>query len=764
MTRLNLSAILLTFFVFVGSAQAAWQWESALVDGHAQVTAKVSENEKHLRISCEAGNDRTVFQLDLSGPGVSHLDRNEGAQESLVLRFGDSERVFNDELDGWADVWYAGDRRTWHGALYLGSGALDAFGGAVKLRLLNTHGKLVAAFPLSGSRKIEEAIRAICHQGVAPNRYLARVNPSVDRQAVEARPAAVAATRTAKVAPAPSGVPDLAMGPLTIADARKAVGYSGKYGAGAHSLKVAIIDAGFSGLRDWLAEGGGGKAHERNATVIRTELKSDSNHGFYVYRVMRRVLPDAKIYVYETPLDKGWIRRLIYYVKDMSRLGVTFVNISLGAGGNPYHSPPSGYVEFGKALVENGVYAMVAAGNSGQEYHTFEAVPAPDGRSIEISPVKGRNVGIFGFDAKASKVRLYWPHKPGDPELALAFYQRIDGKITLLGEARKNGGLLEYVGSDGTVTSTARVLDGTIAFEPGKLLKGREGRISTFIRVNGDPAVFKGRRMTIRANLGLNVGGQPNGLGSIDQSARINSPNLIAVGSFGRNKYGEVAPSYFSSHGWSPVGMEALPHVIGPGHLEMPEGDILGGTSFASPFVTAVLSGLSWRVMNPKNVAEKVSSHSFLFDGNAGSVSSRWGVPDAGLMLQPGRLMEILGTDRIEDVAHRIEGEDIVVTGRITRCCMEGVRAELLAIVADVTGKKNDGSSNLKLNRDAVGATRLTTDRNAYDRLPFEIRIPRGKIADNDNERELVFALRRTNGDRTPVPVQTDLPYRFVLR
>lgn len=763
MNRLNISATLLTFFVFVGSAQAAWQWEGALVDGRAQVTAKVSENEKHLRISCKAGNDRTSFQLDLSGSGISHLDRMEGAQESLVLRFGNSERAYN-ELDGWADVWYAGDRRTWRGALYLGSDALDAFGGADELRLLNTRGKLVATFPLSGSRKTEKAVRAICHQGIAPDRYLAGVTPSADRQTAVASPPAITAARPAKVPPAPSGVPDLAKGPLTIADARKAVGYPGKYGAGAQSLKVAIIDAGFAGLRDWLVDGGGGKSYERDATFIRTELKSDSNHGFKVYRVMRQVLPDAKIYVYEVPLGRAF-RRSIDYVEDMNRLGVTFVNLSISGGRNPYDSPKADYVDFGKALVENGVYAMVTPGNTGHEYHTFEAVPAFDGRSIEIAPVKGRNVGVFGFDAKASTVRLYWPTKPGDPELALAFYQRIDGKMTVLGEARTNGGLLEYVGSDGTVTGTAKVPEGTIAVTPGKLLEGREGRIFTFIRVNGDPAAFKGRRMTIWADRGLNVGGRPNGLGSISQSARINSPNLIVVGSFGRNEYGEIAPSYFSSHGWGLDGTEALPHVIGPGSLEMPEGDIIHGTSFASPFVTAVLAGLSWRVMNPKNVAEKVSSHSLLFDGNAGSVSSRWGVPDAGLMLQPGRLMEILGTDRIEDVAHRFEGDDIVVTGRITRCCMEGIRAELLAIVAEVTGKKKDGSSDLKLNRDAVGATRLIADRDAYDRLPFEIRIPRGKIADNDNERELVFGVRRTNGDRgTLVPVQTDLPYKLVLR
>lgn len=763
MNKLSISVALLAFLAFVGTAQAAWRWEGKLVDGRAQVTASVSENGKHLRIACQAGNDRTTFQIQFSGSEFSDLDRTEGTQETLVLRFDSAERAY-DERDGWADVWYAGDRRTWRGALYLKSKGLDAFGGATELRVSNTRGKIVAVFPLSGSRKAEKAIRAICHQGVAPDRYLASVNSSARRQAAETGTQTPAAERPKKASRAPSGVPDLAKKPLTIAEARKAVGYPGKYGAGAQNLKVAIVDAGFAGLRDWLADSGGGKPYERDATFIRTELKSKSKHGFNVYRVMRQVLPDAKIYVYEVALDSAF-RRSVAYVEDMSRLGVTFVNMSFSGGRNPYAQPREDYVRFGEALVDNDVYAMVTPGNMGHEYHTFEASPAPDGRSIEITPVKGRNVGVFGFDAKAGNVRLYWPAKPDDPELALKFYQRIDGKLTVLGEARTKDGLLEYVRGDGTVTGTAKVPKGTIAVTPGQLLAGREGRIFTFIQVYGDPAIFRGRRMTIWADRGLHVGGRPNGSGSISQSARIDSPNLITVGSFGLNDYGEIAPSYFSSHGWGLSQPEALPHVIGPGSLKMPEGDVIHGTSYASPFVTAVLSGLSWRVMNPKNVAEKVSSHSFLFDGDAGSVSSRWGVPDAGLMLQPGRLMEMLGTDRIDDIAHRVEGEEVVVTGRITRCCMEGVRAELLAIVAEVTGKKKDGSSELKLNRDAVGVTALTTDQKAYDRFPFEIRIPRGKIADNGNELELVFGVRRLNGDRgTLVPVSTEIPYKLSPR
>ncbi len=763
MNKLSLSAVLLALFVFVGAAQAAWRWEGGLVDGRAHVMASVSENGKQLRISCESGNDRTVFQVELSGSGIPHLDRTDGVQESLVLRFGRADRAYN-ELDGWADVWYSGDKRTWSGALYLKSKGLDVFGAASELRVLNTRNKLVAVFPLSGSRKAEKAIRAICHQGMAPARYLAGAAPSANQPAAGAGTAVATAERPVKTSRVPSGVPELAMGPLTIADARKAVGYPGRFGAGAQNLKVAIIDAGFAGLRDWLAEGGGGKPYERDATFIRTELKSDSNHGFNVYRVMRQVLPDAKIYVYEVALDSAF-RRSVAYVEDMSRFGVTFVNMSISGGRNPYDPPWSDYVEFGEALVENGVYAMVTPGNMGRQFHTFEAVPAFDGRSIEIAPVKGRNVGVFGFDAGARSLRLYWPARPGDPGLALEFYQRIDGKLTRLGEARTKGGHVEYVSSDGTATGTVEAPEGTISVIPRELLAGREGRIHTFIRVNGDPAVFKGRKMTIWADRGLHVGGRPNGSGSISQSARIESPNLIAVGSFGRNESGEIAPSAYSSHGWSLPEPEPLPHVIGPGSLKMPEGDVIHGTSFASPFVTAVLSGLSWRVMNPKNVAEKVSSHSFLFDGNAGAVSSRWGVPDAGLMLQPERLKKLLGSDRIDDVAHRVEGEDIVVTGRITRCCMEGVRAELLAIVAEVTGKKDDGSSKLELNRDAVGTTRLTTDRKAYDGFPFEIRIPRGKIAGNGNELELVFGVRRMSGDRgTLVPVGTEVPYRLSLR
>jgi hypothetical protein len=65
----------------------------------------------------------------------------------------------------------------------------------------------------------------------------------------------------------------------------------------------------------------------------------------------------------------------------------------------------------------------------------------------------------------------------------------------------------------------------------------------------------------------------------------------------------------------------------------------------------------------------------------------------------------------------------------------------------------------------SVNGARLTTDRTAYDGFPFEIRIPREKIAGNGNELELVFGMRWMSGDRgTLVPVGTEVPYRLSLR
>ena len=65
----------------------------------------------------------------------------------------------------------------------------------------------------------------------------------------------------------------------------------------------------------------------------------------------------------------------------------------------------------------------------------------------------------------------------------------------------------------------------------------------------------------------------------------------------------------------------------------------------------------------------------------------------------------------------------------------------------------------------SVNGARLTTDRTAYDGFPFEIRIPRGKIADNGNELELVFGVRRLSGDRGAlVPVTTEVPYKLSPR
>lgn len=159
----------------VASAQAVfadWNYYTGTnPDGGARVTASSEENGFHISLQCDAGGDPDVFQLTFVADEFPYLDNTDDAETQLIFRFDGTGKDF--VADGWSDVWYFAPDRAWTGSMYFEPGVLDSFGGASTMRVMNMNSQEVARFSMKGSRKAEQAMRAICHQGTTVEQWTA---------------------------------------------------------------------------------------------------------------------------------------------------------------------------------------------------------------------------------------------------------------------------------------------------------------------------------------------------------------------------------------------------------------------------------------------------------------------------------------------------------------------------------------------------------------------------------------------------------------
>lgn len=147
------------------SVLADWEYyTSTNRDGGARVTASAKENGFHISLQCDAGDDPEVFQLTFVADDFPYLDNTDDAETQLIFKFDGTGKDF--AADGWSDVWYFAPDRAWTGSMYFEAGVLDSFGGASAMRVMNMNGQEVTRFSMGGSRKAEQAMRALCHQGI----------------------------------------------------------------------------------------------------------------------------------------------------------------------------------------------------------------------------------------------------------------------------------------------------------------------------------------------------------------------------------------------------------------------------------------------------------------------------------------------------------------------------------------------------------------------------------------------------------------------
>ena len=557
-------------------------------------------------------------------------------------------------------------------------------------------------------------------------------------------PAPTAADQAA--APAPKALP------LDIAEAKRLMGVDALGPGLAARLpggKLGIVDLGFRGLKEWLA------AHpdEAKLTTYRgseAELTDAQtpDHGYWVYRVARAVLPDVPIYLYPSS-GAGVASVMDPVVMAAARDGVEVFNMSLAAQFD-CQLDETKEDEFSRdlrlALVQRETFLFVAAGNARNTTHTWvssdsndngyvdfrtaaEAARHPgtdlDGARVMVGP--GDNRFYFSWDAR---------NHPGD-DYALELETR-EGQP--LAEARHKPGepaeacvILDYR-ADRQMQARLRV----------KRLAGAKS--GTLMRVSAYGQVIPAEMVDF------------NGLQTALAYEFRQNPFVIFVGGFGKTADGKLVPSPFSDLGRAADG-HLVPDVLGPGQLIV-DGHEIEGTSFASPFLTALYAT---RVgYNLKNLVEHTTGFAPFAPGVAAFERSRLGIPDAQKVTQ--QLVAITGPTKVEKVSHAIEGGDLVIRYTLSRCCMQSLvwyAAVVLldgttgAVLKDAAGKPIVASQELRSDiPDQVGT-------------PVVLRIPMSELQGlKGRPLKLYFGVRvRAWPAPPPASIKVDEApeYRFTL-
>lgn len=557
--------------------------------------------------------------------------------------------------------------------------------------------------------------------------------------------------------------------PIDMAQAMKLMGVDA-LGPNAAALlpggKLGIIDMGFRGLKDWLA------AHpeERKLTTYlsrNTKPSSDGSayhedpdfsdaqavdHGYWVYRVARAILPNVPIVLYIAHCGGGDCSDgavEAYFgdtIIDGALKGVVVFNASLGMSNHcelaeSEETPLSRNLRM--ALVQKEAFLFIAEGNEREFRHTWRSADANgngyvDFRTAEdASRVKGsdldgarvllnagENVVTFSWDTKN--------HPDDDYELRLE---------TAKGEK------LDAVRRDPKSKGAQCLALNYKADKPTRAL----------VRVKRIAGPESGVLMRVSAD-GLGVGNDFNGLQTPYTYLFRDNPFVIHVGSFGKAPDGRLTPSAFSDVGRSPEGILS-PDVLGPGEL-MLDGKEIDGTSFASPFLTALYAT---RVgYNLKNLVERSASLDRFDSGVSPFERSRWGIPDAQKV--SARLTEITRPTKVEGVSHKIDGGNLVVTFSISRSCMQSMVWYPVAALVDRAANRFAVDEN---NRPIMAFATLRTEDPGYVRHPVELRFPLQTLERyKGRELELKFLLKVRAWQNPPpgsIKVDEAPVYRFTL-
>lgn len=552
--------------------------------------------------------------------------------------------------------------------------------------------------------------------------------------------------------------------PFSVEEGLNAIGYTEKSALPIDGLKVAIIDSGFQGYAEWVAQL---PEAQKNKVRPRTEFKTESDHGLQVLRVAHKLMPKARFFLYETPLESSAFKEAMpLIVKDISQMGVEFVNMSLAQYSSPYREISQNASDIIKLFEKHKVFAVIGAGNERKYYHTWTVGETEKGylKIIGADATNSHSATINPSASQTHSLTLYWKAEPADPPVTVILGQKVDGKTQIFHKSATNGEVqLDYIGANAS-PERRKVAPGEIRIRSiTPPLKGKP--YVMWIQTSDQADKFIGREMTlsVRGRARLRVAGGNIGSQSYSAYSQRESPYALVVGAFARQAKGRKnAPADYSSFGTTPEG-RIIPHVIGPGTFIVPPDDeTIRGTSFAAPFITAVLKIASREYYNPKNVAERISTHAYLTSNPQGPQRSRYGVPDGRLIFDKKALSEQLAPNKIEDVSHRIEGSDIVFSGKISRCCMEAIEAQIVVAVSQVVTKNGQKTAQAIKGTASTAEQIFTTGAKDYDKFPFELRFNASKMPSDVKELVAHFAVKNPRGSWAAM-VPTEKPYVFTL-
>lgn len=411
---------------------------------------------------------------------------------------------------------------------------------------------------------------------------------------------------------------------MTLRDAQRMLGFSDMLinsplvASGGQSVRIGILDTGYKGLKEWLAT----HPEEASRTHFAHDTSGDkSPHGFVIYRLIRKMIPDAQIYI-GYPFMGSHIRWLVKNEVGYATLSVGFPM---------WHDPNLTTLDadsrkFRRDLDKSGIYLFAATGNTRDQTHTVSAPREGSGGWLELTPGAPGDLSEFHLlNVQAGqRLALYiggntWevPHgleaelltRRGKELIPVPGIERIrpDG-FDGAGQAQKAPGALVFTG-----------------------IPEQNARIALRIRTTGLRPEERPRLKIRIVHAAGATGYQANGEESAGVPSTILSPNIISVGSFGRDpQTGLALPSEFSSIAEGKDGK--YPHILGPGEIII-DNEVYQGTSYATPILAAMASLRG--DISTKSLMRLISTQNGWAPGVDDRLKGRWGIPSLERLVTP---------------------------------------------------------------------------------------------------------------------------------
>jgi hypothetical protein len=420
-------------------------------------------------------------------------------------------------------------------------------------------------------------------------------------------------------------------------------------------VKIGIMDTGFTGLEEWLAA----NPEEAAKTHIFGGLNAaqavmETRHGFDAYRVIREMAPNAEIHIYRLYN----MQMVPAGIETLSEKGVSIISLSVGWVYLYPQMHPDWDKRFdlwAKTANDHEVFVVMAAGNHGKETHSFAFL------DLDADGVADIKMG----DTHVSSVPVFDPNE--------------QASVTVFSEWLQNGSppyeVVLIDGNEKVISQTKSESDGVAKLSlPSDSSK-------YWIQIHSTDLPM-GAPMVLWVDNAPGASQFYNGEDSVPYQNRFVSPFFLVAGAYWTMD-GDMRSMPNSSFGEDMYG-ERLPHVLGPGAMQLQDGSKLSGTSVAAPVLASLYAPLS-RSYNLKQVVEATSGFSRLKDNDTNEDRTRFGVPDFSRLL-PGGAARMFGTPSVSNFRAQTIEDGTVVAFDLNQCCMEGMSVSAIMVAVTQAG------------------------------------------------------------------------------